>query len=162
MTPKLLRAVATLLIVLIGTLRSPAHSTPTHAMPSTKAVFFTSGLQQRLESAIRADDPAAIAELLSAGAQANDVFVTPTSNVAVRGTEGDIAVEDDDLTVNVYTSNTTGAPPVVVTFTQGSNAGTTVNVLPGQSLTARLINGIRNWRSCATEKVSSFASPSAT
>ena len=71
MVSKLLRTVAALLIVSIGAIDTPAHSTPTHAMPSTKAVFFTSGIQQRLESAIRTDDPAAIADLLSGGAQAN-------------------------------------------------------------------------------------------
>jgi ferric-dicitrate binding protein FerR (iron transport regulator) len=77
-----------------------------------------------------------------AGAQSNYVFTTPTSNIAVRGTEGDIDVEDNNLTVNVYNSNTTGAPPVQVTFTQGDKAGTTVSVLPGQSLVANLVNGI--------------------
>jgi ferric-dicitrate binding protein FerR (iron transport regulator) len=77
-----------------------------------------------------------------AGQQSNYVFTTPTSNVAVRGTEGDIDVEDNDLTVNVYNSNTQGAPPVQVTFTQGDKAGTTVSVLPGQSLVAKLVNGI--------------------
>ncbi len=71
MHPNFLHTVAALLVALAGTIAAPAHSTPTHAMPSTKAVFFTSGIQQRLESAIRADDPAAIAELLSAGALVN-------------------------------------------------------------------------------------------
>jgi Ankyrin repeat len=70
-TSNLLRTVAALLIALIGPIEAPAHSTPTHAMPSTKAIFFTSGIQQRLESVIRADDPAAIAELLAGGAEAN-------------------------------------------------------------------------------------------
>ena len=76
-----------------------------------------------------------------AGAQANYIFATPTSNIAVRGTEGDIDVENDDLTLNVYNSNTQGAA-VEVTFTQGEGAGTTVKVLPGQSLVANLINGV--------------------
>jgi hypothetical protein len=76
-----------------------------------------------------------------AGAQANYVFTTPTSNIAVRGTEGDIGVDDNNLTVNVYNSNTQGAA-VEVTFTQGDKIGTTVKVLPGQSLVANLVNGI--------------------
>ena len=71
MTSNLLRAFAASLIALIAAIGAPAHPTPTRAMPSTKAVFFTSGIQQRLETAIRADDPAAIAELLAAGAQSN-------------------------------------------------------------------------------------------
>jgi hypothetical protein len=76
-----------------------------------------------------------------AGQQSNYVFTTPTSSIAVRGTEGDIDVEDNDLTLNVYNSNTQGAA-VEVTFTQGDKAGTTIKVLPGQSLVANLVNGI--------------------
>jgi hypothetical protein len=76
-----------------------------------------------------------------AGSVANYTFVTPTSNIAVRGTEGDIDVEDDNLTLNVYNSNTQGAA-VEVTFTQGDKIGTTIKVLPGQSLVANLVNGI--------------------
>ncbi len=71
MTSNLLRAVAALSVALVGTIAATVHSTPIRAMPSTKAVFFTSGIQERLESAIRADDPATIAELLSRGARAN-------------------------------------------------------------------------------------------
>jgi len=40
-------------------------------MPSTKAVFFSSGIQQRLELAIRSDDSASVDQLLSAGAEVN-------------------------------------------------------------------------------------------
>ncbi len=76
-----------------------------------------------------------------AGARANYVFSTPTSQIAVRGTEGDIDVEGDDLTLNVYNSNTAGAA-VEVTFTAGDKAGTTIKVLPGQSLIANLVNGV--------------------
>jgi hypothetical protein len=76
-----------------------------------------------------------------AGQQSNYTFVTPTSNVAVRGTEGDIDVEDNNLTVNVYNSNTQGAA-VEVTFTAGDKIGTTEKVFPGQSLVANLVNGI--------------------
>ncbi len=40
-------------------------------MTSTKAIFFSSGIQQRLEVAIRSDDAPAIGQLLSAGAHAD-------------------------------------------------------------------------------------------
>ncbi len=40
-------------------------------MASTKALFFSSGIQQRLEVAIRSDDATAIGLLVSEGAQAN-------------------------------------------------------------------------------------------
>ena len=76
------------------------------------------------------------------GARADYVFTTPTSNVAVRGTEGDIAFTPDGLTVNVYNSNTTDAPPVEVTLTTGPHAGTILHVFPGQSLAAKLVNGV--------------------
>ena len=76
-----------------------------------------------------------------AGGKANYIFVTPTSQVAIRGTEGDIAVDGDNLTVNVYNSNTQGAP-VEVTYTKGNQVGVTVKVLAGQSLVANLVNGI--------------------
>ena len=66
-----LRVLPALLIALIGTIAALVNSKPTDTMPSTKAVFFTSGVQERLESAIRADDAAAIAQMLSAGAQVN-------------------------------------------------------------------------------------------
>jgi hypothetical protein len=40
-------------------------------MASTKAIFFTSGVQQRLEIAVRNNDPVGVAQLLSDGAQVN-------------------------------------------------------------------------------------------
>jgi hypothetical protein len=48
-----------------------AHSTLPNFMASSATTFFTSGVQQRLESAIRANDAATIAQLLAAGAQVN-------------------------------------------------------------------------------------------
>jgi SSS family solute:Na+ symporter len=75
-----------------------------------------------------------------AGGKANYTFVTPTSQIAVRGTEGDIEVDSDNLTLNVYSS--TISDGVQVTFTKGNKIGTSVNVLPGQSLVANLVNGI--------------------
>ena len=51
-----------------GALASPISQT---TMPSTKAIFNTSGIQQRLEIAIRTNDGGAVAQLLSDGAQVN-------------------------------------------------------------------------------------------
>jgi hypothetical protein len=66
------RTLGALTAAIAGTaiaLASPSSSSA--AMPSTKATFFSSGVQQRLEVAIRSDDPMAIDQLLSAGAQVN-------------------------------------------------------------------------------------------
>ena len=56
---------------LAGTAIALAAPSSSSAMPSTKAIFFSSGLQQRLEVAIRSDDPVSIDQILSAGAQVN-------------------------------------------------------------------------------------------
>jgi hypothetical protein len=61
-----LRAVASAFVGLAVGVVLP---TPSFAMPSTKAIFFSSGIQQRLEVAIRSDDAPSIDQLLSAGAQ---------------------------------------------------------------------------------------------
>ncbi|MGA2394201.1 MAG: FecR domain-containing protein [Candidatus Lustribacter sp.] len=74
------------------------------------------------------------------GGQANYTFVTPTTQIAVRGTEGDIEVDQNNLTLNVY--NSSQPDGVLVTYTAGNLAGTTVKVLPGTSLVANLVNGI--------------------
>ena len=68
------------------------------------------------------------------GGKANYTFVTPTSTVGVRGTEGDIGVDGDSLTVNVYSAT----EPVQVSFSNGK----IVTVNAGQSLVAKLVNGI--------------------
>ncbi|MGH7683296.1 MAG: sodium:solute symporter family transporter, partial [Vulcanimicrobiaceae bacterium] len=68
------------------------------------------------------------------GGKANYTFVTPTSSVAVRGTEGDIGVDGDSLTVNVYSAT----EPVQVSFSSGK----VVVVNAGQSLVAKIVNGI--------------------
>ena len=68
------------------------------------------------------------------GGKANYTFVTPTSTVGVRGTEGDIGVDGDSLTVNVYSAT----EPVQVSFTSGK----VVVVNAGQSLVAKIVNGI--------------------
>ncbi len=44
------------------------------------------------------------------------------------------------MTVNVYNSSLPDG--VQVTFTKGDKAGTSIHVLPGQSLVANLVNGI--------------------
>jgi len=76
------------------------------------------------------------------GQKANYTFVTPTTQIAVRGTEGDIEVDQNNLTLNVY--NSSQPDGVAVTYTAGNLAGTTVKVLPGQSLVANLVNGVIN------------------
>jgi hypothetical protein len=67
------RAVARTLLVLIAAVAwatgALANSTPSATMPPTKAIFFKSGIQERLEVAIRSDDAASIEQLLSTGAQ---------------------------------------------------------------------------------------------
>jgi len=75
------------------------------------------------------------------GGKANYVFTTPTTQIAVRGTEGDIGVDGDALTLNIY-NTADQSVPVEVTFTKGDKAGTTVKVFAGQSLVAKLVNGI--------------------
>ena len=75
------------------------------------------------------------------GARADYTFKTTTANIAVRGTEGDIGVDGDALTVNVYNSASPDAP-VEVTFTAGDQPGKTIKVYAGQSLVARLVNGV--------------------
>jgi Na+/proline symporter len=75
------------------------------------------------------------------GAKADYVFQTATANIAVRGTQGDIGFDPNGLTVNVYNSTTNDAP-VDVTLTTGKNAGTVLHVFPGQSLVAKLVNGV--------------------
>jgi hypothetical protein len=74
------------------------------------------------------------------GGKANYTFVTPTTQIAVRGTEGDIEVDQDNLTVNVY--NSSDPDGVAVTYLKGDKTGVTVKVLAGQSLVANLVNGI--------------------
>jgi hypothetical protein len=67
----LIRAICSLATTLTWASLAPAHSNPPESMASTKAVFFTSGIQQRLELAIRANDPTDVAQILSAGADVN-------------------------------------------------------------------------------------------
>lgn len=67
----LTRALCVLAATLACAAGALANSTSQTSMASTKAIFFSSGIQQRLEIAIRTNDAAAIAQLLSAGAQAN-------------------------------------------------------------------------------------------
>lgn len=75
------------------------------------------------------------------GAKANYTFSTPTADIAVRGTEGDISVSQDQLQVNVYGVSDPHLP-VAVTFTVGDKAGETVVVNAGESLAASYANGI--------------------
>ena len=75
------------------------------------------------------------------GARADYTFKTTTANIAVRGTEGDIAADGDDLTINVYNTQSPNAP-VEVTFTAGDQPGKVVKLFAGQSLVARLVDGV--------------------
>jgi len=65
----LFRTLRALASALVGLAVGVVLPTPSFAMPSTKAIFFSSGIQQRLEVAIRSDDASSIDQLLSAGAQ---------------------------------------------------------------------------------------------
>jgi ferric-dicitrate binding protein FerR (iron transport regulator) len=76
-----------------------------------------------------------------AGQKANYTFSTPTAQIAVRGTEGDIGLDGDELTVNVYHLGDSNNP-VEVTFTTGDQSGKTIKLVGGQSLVATLVNGI--------------------
>jgi hypothetical protein len=71
------------------------------------------------------------------GARADFTFATATGQVAVRGTEGDIDAEGNDLTVNVYEVCDPNLP-VQVTAANGK----TFTLVAGQSLAARLVNGV--------------------
>ncbi len=71
------------------------------------------------------------------GAKANYVFSTPTAQVAVRGTQGDIDSSAGQLRVNVYEVCDPHEPVTVTT-----KNGQTFQLLAGQSLVAQLVNGI--------------------
>jgi hypothetical protein len=70
------------------------------------------------------------------GKPANYTFQTPTAQIAVRGTEGDIGVDGRDLVVNVY-GLTDPALPVVVTTDDGKQ----YVLRAGQQLLANWVNG---------------------
>jgi ferric-dicitrate binding protein FerR (iron transport regulator) len=75
------------------------------------------------------------------GTRADYVFTTPTASVAVRGTEGDLGFDGEQLTINVYNTKATDAP-VEVAFTAGAQAGKTIVLFAGQSLVLKLVNGL--------------------
>jgi hypothetical protein len=70
------------------------------------------------------------------GKPANYTFQTPTAQIAVRGTEGDIGVDGQDLTVNVY-GLTDPNLPVIVTTEDGKKYA----LKAGQHLLASWVNG---------------------
>jgi len=76
-----------------------------------------------------------------AGQKANYTFSTPTAQIAIRGTEGDIGIDRNELSINVYHLGDPNAP-VEVTFTTGDQNGKTIKLVGGQSLVATLVNGI--------------------
>jgi hypothetical protein len=72
------------------------------------------------------------------GAKANYTFQTPTGDVAVRGTQGDIGVADDGtLSVNVYEVSNPDLPVEVTT-----KDGKTFTLSAGQGFVGQVINGI--------------------
>lgn len=71
-----------------------------------------------------------------AGARANYTFVTPTASVAVRGTEGDIGVDGQNLVVNVY-----GLSDPNLTVLVDTNDGQHFTIKAGQQLLAKWVNG---------------------
>ncbi len=72
------------------------------------------------------------------GAKANYLFSTPTSQIAVRGTQGDIEVDESGtLHLNVYELGNPNLP-VVVTTTGGKR----YRVAAGQGLVAQVVNGV--------------------
>ena len=72
------------------------------------------------------------------GAKANYLFVTPTSQIAVRGTQGDLEVDPSGtIRLNVYELGDPNLPVLVTT-----NAGKTFTVAAGQGLVARIVNGV--------------------
>jgi len=70
------------------------------------------------------------------GKPANYTFQTPTAQIAVRGTEGDIGVDGRNLTVNVY-GLTDSNLPVLVTTEDGKKYA----LKAGQHLLASWVNG---------------------
>ncbi|GAC1387940.1 MAG: hypothetical protein NVSMB31_01080 [Vulcanimicrobiaceae bacterium] len=74
------------------------------------------------------------------GAKANYIFVTPVADIAVRGTDGDILVQNDTLQVSIYSIGDP-ANPVEVTFTKGDKAGTKVVLFAGQTLFSSIASG---------------------
>jgi FecR protein len=72
------------------------------------------------------------------GAKADYTFTTPTGNVAVRGTQGDLAVDSQgNMTVNVYALGNPDLPVQVTT-----KDGAQFYVKQGQSLATSYVKGI--------------------
>jgi ferric-dicitrate binding protein FerR (iron transport regulator) len=71
------------------------------------------------------------------GAKADYTFQTASGQVGVRGTEGDIEADANQLSVNVY-EVCDPSTPVVVSLSNGQS----YKLIAGQSLVAQLVNGI--------------------
>lgn len=71
------------------------------------------------------------------GRPANYTFQTPTAQIAVRGTEGDIGVDGRNLTVNVYGLSDPNLPVVVRT-----DDGKSYTLHAGQQLLAKWVHGM--------------------
>lgn len=71
------------------------------------------------------------------GAKANYTFVTPTATIAVRGTEGDIAVTPDELQVNVYEVCNPALPVIVTT-----KSGEKFTIHAKEALVGQIVDGV--------------------
>ena len=71
------------------------------------------------------------------GGKANYIFSTPTADIAVRGTEGDIGLANDSLQVNVYEVCDPSQPVQVK-----AKGGQLFTVGAGQSFVGNIVNGI--------------------
>jgi ferric-dicitrate binding protein FerR (iron transport regulator) len=74
------------------------------------------------------------------GGHADYRFVTNHSEIAVRGTEGDVLLDGDQLRVSVYDLSDDKLP-VTVRVTSGNGAGTVFELHKGDTLLASLVNG---------------------
>lgn len=92
-----------------------------------------------------------------AGAKANYTFTTPTGQIAVRGTVGDIATSPTQLQVNVY-QLTNPALPVQVTM----NSGQVFTLAAGQTLTVSFAGAAVAGTSSSTSANSSVTSTTQT
>ena len=107
--------------------RTGAHSMGAIVLPDSSRIVLASDTAVKLDS-FNAVDASAHFVVANGkmrfrvehpqGAKANYTFTTPTGNIAVRGTEGDISVDAfDGVRVNVYQASV----PVQVTMLTGEN-----------------------------------------
>ena len=78
------------------------------------------------------------------GGHADYRFVTNHSEIAVRGTEGDVLLDGDQFRVNVYDLSDDKLP-VTVRITSGDSTGTVFELHKGDTLATTLVNGAINY-----------------